>query len=293
MRLISELEWSEFFESISLVDEVLRSGSTFAQMDFVTRNLYRSGIEELSRGTKLTEVQIARAAVAAASDSTAVTDGQRDPGYYLIAAGRRAFETAIGYRAPLSRLSIRWIKRRGAGTYISAILLFAAIILALPLLALGAEQVQLWKFAWLALLGVIPALDAAVTLVNRAVSSGIGATVLPGLALREGVPPPLRTLIAVPTLLTTPEAIEEELERLEIHHLASPEGELHFALLSDWVDAPTEHTAADAALLRDGHSWNRAAEPKVRACRIRQPLLAPPPSARLERGATTVDWMGT
>ena len=250
MRLISELEWSEFFESISLVDEVLRSGSTFAQMDFVTRNLYRSGIEELARGAKLTEVQIARAAVAAASDSTAVTDGQRDPGYHLIAAGRRAFETAIGYRAPLSRLPIRWIKRRGAGTYISAILLFAAIILALPLLALGAEQVQLWKFAWLALLGVIPALDAAVTLVNRAVTSGIGATVLPGLALREGVPPPLRTLVAVPTLLTTPEAIEEELERLEIHHLASPEGELHFALLSDWVDAPTEHTAADAALLQ-------------------------------------------
>ena len=249
MRLISELEWSEFFESISLVDEVLRSGSTFAQMDFVTRNLYRSGIEELARGAKLTEVQIARAAVVAASDSTAVTDGQRDPGYHLIAAGRRAFETTIGYRAPLSRLLIRWIKRRGAGTYIGAILLFAAIILALPLLALGAEQVQPWKFAWLALLGVIPALDAAVTLVNRAVSSGIGATVLPGLALREGVPPPLRTLIAVPTLLTTPEAIEEELERLEIHHLASPEGELYFALLSDWVDAPTEHTAADAALL--------------------------------------------
>jgi len=250
MRLISELEWSEFFESISLVDDVLRSGSTFAQMDFVTRNLYRSGIEELARGAKLTEVQIARAAVAAASDSTAVTDGQRDPGYYLIAAGRRAFETSIGYRAPLSRLLIRWIKRRGAGTYISAILLFAAIILALPLLTLGAEHVQPWKFAWLALLGVIPALDAAVTLVNRAVTSGIGATVLPGLALREGVPPPLRTLIAVPTLLTTPEAIEEELERLEIHHLASPEGELHFALLSDWVDAPTEHTAADAALLQ-------------------------------------------
>ena len=64
MRLISELDWSEFFESVSLVDEVLRAGSDFAQMDFATRNLYRSGIEELSRGAKLTEVQIARAAVA-------------------------------------------------------------------------------------------------------------------------------------------------------------------------------------------------------------------------------------
>ena len=229
---------------------MLRAESDFAQMDFATRNLYRSAIEELCRGSKLTEAQIARAAVAAASDGTAVTDGQRDPGYHLIAAGRRAFEAAIGYRAPLSRLPARWIMRRGAGTYIGAILLLAAIVLALPLLALDAGQVHVWKFAWLALLGVIPALDAAVALVNRAVTSGIGATVLPGLALREGVPPHLRTLVAVPTLLTTPEEIEEELERLEIHYLASPEGELHFALLSDWVDAATEHAAADGSVLQ-------------------------------------------
>ncbi len=70
-----------------------------------------------------------------------------------------------------------------------------------------------------------------------------GPTILPGLALRDGVPAHLRTLVAVPTLLTTPEAIEEELERLEIHYLTSPEGELHFALLSDWIDATSEHTA--------------------------------------------------
>ena len=103
--------------------------------------------------------------------------------------------------------------------------------------------------ALLALLGLIPALDAAIAFVNRAATRGFGATILPGLALREGVPPQLRTLVAVPTLLTTPEAIEEVIERLEIHYLASPEGDLHFALLSDWVDAATEHTAADEALL--------------------------------------------
>ena len=56
-------------------------------------------------------------------------------------------------------------------------------------------------------------------------------------------------IVAVPTLLTTPAAIEEQIERLEVHHLASPEGELHFALLSDWLDAATEHADGDAALL--------------------------------------------
>ena len=90
-------------------------------------------------------------------------------------------------------------------------------------------------------LGAIPAIDAAIALVNRGVTRGFGATLLPALELRDGVPAHLRTMVAVPTLLTHARRIEEQIERLEIHHLASPEGDLHFALLSDWTDAATEH----------------------------------------------------
>ena len=50
-------------------------------------------------------------------------------------------------------------------------------------------------------------------------------------------------------MLTTLEAIEEQIERLEIHHLASPEGDLHFALVSDWTDAANEYADGDAALV--------------------------------------------
>ena len=44
-------------------------------------------------------------------------------------------------------------------------------------------------------------------------------------------------------------AVEEHLQRLEIHYLASPDDQLHFALLSDWTDADTEHLPTDEALL--------------------------------------------
>ena len=81
--------------------------------------------------------------------------------------------------------------------------------------------------------------------------------------LRDGVPAHLRTLVAVPTLLTTHEAIEEQIERLEIHYLASPDGDLHFALLSDWVDAATEHAEGDAALLQAADGGHRPAQPAL------------------------------
>jgi cyclic beta-1,2-glucan synthetase len=245
MRLLSDVDWPEFFESVSLVDELLRSKSDFAAMDFASRDLYRRAIEQLSRGSRHTELAIARAALAAGASAA---DRRREPGYHLIGAGRRAFEKSLGYRASgwkrLARLGTR-----GPGEYIGSIFLLAAIVLVLPLIELRAAGAGAVYLALFMLLGLVPALDAAVALVNRTVTRGLAATIIPGLALREGIPPPLRTLVVVPALLTTQATIDEQIERLEIHHLASPDGEVHFALLSDWTDAPAEHAAGDAELL--------------------------------------------
>jgi len=246
MRLISELDWAELVESVSLVDDALRSSGDFAAMDFPTRNLYRSAIEELARGSKQTELEIARAALLAASDRVG---RERDPGYHLIAAGRRPFERAVGFRPPLRNWLGRFNVSIGIGGYIGAVIMVAAIALALPLFALAGANIGGWSLGLLALLGLVPSIDAAMALVNRGVTRGFGATILPGLELGDGVPAHLRTVVAVPILLTTPAALEEQVERLEIHYLASPEGEFHFALLSDWTDAATETVDGDDALV--------------------------------------------
>src|SRR5690606_16128987 len=86
--------------------------------------------------------------------------------------------------------------------------------------------------------------------VNHVVTRGFWATTLPGLALREGIPASMRTMIVVPALLTTREATEALLERLEVHYLASSHGELHLALRLDWTDAAAEHSDGDQMLLQ-------------------------------------------
>jgi cyclic beta-1,2-glucan synthetase len=254
MRLLSDVDWPEFVESVSLVDDLLRSGSDFAALDFSTRDLYRRAIERFARGSRLTELAVAGAALAAAGDSDA-TDGEhadprlRDPGYYLIANGRRAFAASIGYRSALWSWHHRRGSRTGVGIYLAVIALIGALALALPLFALDASGIPRAQLALLALLGLIPALDAAVAVVNRAATRAFGATILPALALRDGVPSHLRTLVVVPALLTTRAALEAQIDSLEIHYLASPDGELYFALLSDWTDAPTESAAGDEDLV--------------------------------------------
>src|SRR6202008_255198 len=69
------------------------------------------------------------------------------------------------------------------------------------------------------------------------------------LELPAGVPSEFRTMVVVPTLLTSQEFIKEQIERLEIHFLANPDGDVRFALLSDWADSPAETEPGDEELL--------------------------------------------
>ncbi len=145
-----------------------------------------------------------------------------------------------------------WLARVNTATgipgYLGLIAIVGAFILVLPLVGVAKIVPGAWTFVVLALLGAIPAFDAAVALVNRDVSIWFGSTILPGLQLRNGIPATLRTLVAVPTLLTTRAQISEQIERLEIHYLANPDGDLCFALVSDWSDAATESTPDDEDL---------------------------------------------
>ncbi len=275
MRLISDVDWTVLFERISPVDDVLRTHRGFVEMDFATRNLYRGAIEALARGSSASETDIAHRVIAAAESAEAKGENasrttapraeegeplpgqlggaaarrECEPGYYLLTEGRRALERAIGYRPPIGVWLHRFTRRAGLPGYLGRILVLAALILTGMIeFSAGFATPRVWLIC-LSLAGLLPAVDVAVAIVNRSVMRDVGAIVLPGLALRNGIPARQCTVVAVPALLTTASTVAEQIECLEIHHLASPEGELYFALLTDWTDAPAERVEGDEALL--------------------------------------------
>ena len=136
----------------------------------------------------------------------------------------------------------------GIAGYLGTIAIVSAVIVAAGIDAMTHEGVGRWTRAILALLAIIPSMDAAVAIVNRTVTSLIGPAAIPALELDDGVPQSLRTIVVMPTLLSSRAEVEEEVERLEVHYLASAEGELYFALLSDWRDSATETAPGDDEL---------------------------------------------
>ncbi|HEV8617073.1 MAG TPA: glucoamylase family protein [Methylomirabilota bacterium] len=256
MSLMSAFDWAAFFESVSLVDEVLNADRTYGAMDFTTRDAYRHAIEELARGSRRSELEVAREArlhaerAPPASTPDDPDDARRrDTGYYLIGNGRRGFEEALGLRArPTLRVLRAYIAVATAG-YLGTIAVLTAVILALPLFDAAASGMPPAFLLVLGLLALVPASDLAIALVNRSVGTLVAPRVLPRLELRDGVPSTLRTMIVVPSLLTGRLEIDEHVERLEVHYLANPDGDLRFAMVSDWTDAADERMPGDEETL--------------------------------------------
>jgi len=77
--------------------------------------------------------------------------------------------------------SSRFNTATGVGGYIGAIALITAVVLSVAVAAAPRGGIAGLRLAVLALLGLIPSIDAAVALVNRAAMMRFGATTLPAL----------------------------------------------------------------------------------------------------------------
>ena len=247
---LSALDWADIVEQLSTVDAVLGAQSDFAALDFATRNRYRSAIEEIARDSSCREPEVAQQAIAAALSSNSPHASARDPGYYLIGAGREALEATVGYRRPWAQQLRHAVRRAGIGGY----LLLLGVATAAIVVSVGQLLPPLPRAAGVLLLLLLslPASDVVIALVNSAITRLIKPEILPALDLAGVVPEEFRTLVAVPILLSTRTEIDEALGNLESQYLAGARGELYFALLADGVDAAAAEIAADEELVAAG-----------------------------------------
>nr|HPI41076.1 hypothetical protein [Pseudobdellovibrionaceae bacterium] len=230
-RLISAFNWQEFFEEISLVDDVLRTYPLYEKMDFITRNRYRKALEDLAKRSTMSEIEVAQEIISL----------KQDPGYFLIDQGREVIEKKIGYKVSWVSYFLRKYIKGATGFYISFILGLTLIIL------FGLLPTQ--SFYILVVLGFFSASEIALTIVNRITVALLGPHHLPRLSLREGLPVEARTFVVIPTMFSNEAQAEEQINDLEIHYLSNPEKNMFFALLSDFLDSSFENLPKDSVIL--------------------------------------------
>lgn len=255
LRFLGATDWKEFVEGLSLIEAILRTdpAGVYGAMDFITRDRYRHAVEFLARHSQLPEAEVARRAIRLAADRArekGAADRTAHVGYFLVDQGREQLARLLAVRWPWPAMLERSIRRFPLAFYaggIGLLSLLATLGFWHEARILGAQGPRLGA---LTLAFFVGGSQVAVALMNGLAMRLVKPRLLPRLDFAAGIPAECRTIVAVPTMLTSPDGVARLLEALEVHYLANPDPQLHFALLTDFRDAVSEVVPGDQGLLR-------------------------------------------
>ncbi|EHQ90074.1 GH36-type glycosyl hydrolase domain-containing protein [Desulfosporosinus youngiae] len=256
LHFVNSEDWPRFFEEVSLVERVFEQdpSNVYREMDFQSRDYYRHCVEKIARNFRVSELVVARKVLARAQK--AVEQGETvssHVGYHLMGPGRDELEQELEQDFGKSqdfRGELRREIRRKPGSYYFGSLLVGVALLSGLVLAYAIQDTPLF-FSYIPLIIglLIWASSMVIPLVNWIASELVRPSFLPKLALGEGIPQHLRTMVVIPTLLTNVNRVHELINEMEVYFLANRDENLHFALLSDFADAKTEIREEDNEIL--------------------------------------------
>ncbi len=254
LRFLSATDWKEFVEELSLVEKILHTdpAGIYGLMDFSTRDRYRHSIEFFARNSPLTEEEVTLLAIRLASESPLSNGAQvrtSHVGYYLIDKGRSTLARLVKVRWPWRTMLERVINHFPLGFYAGGIAAITALSTFAFVQEASALELQGWKLVALTLVFLLCSSQLAVALMNWLSTLLVRPKLLPRLDFSSGIASDCRTIVVVPTMLTSEQGVDRLIEALEIHHLANRDPNLYFALLTDFRDAPEETQPGDQMLL--------------------------------------------
>ncbi len=255
LRFLGAMDWREFVETMSVVEAALRAdpGGAYGRMDFATRDRYRHVVERIARSSPFSEEQVARLAIQLTKTRAAnQEDGARAShvGFYLIDRGLSQCERAAKVRLSVAETARQTADRFPLLAYLGPIVLIVALLTGGLVATAAASGLRDWTLALIGILSLLCVSQLAVALVNWLAALLVMPHLLPRMDFSRGIPPESRTLVVIPTIITSVQSIEDLVEALEVRFLANRDEYLHFGLVTDLADAPMETLPEDEALIR-------------------------------------------
>ncbi|EGA4373004.1 cyclic beta 1-2 glucan synthetase, partial [Escherichia coli] len=240
LRLVSETDWADFAETISVVEQTLRNdpASIYPRMHFNTRDHYRHVVEVLARDSGLSEPEVAEK-VLALSEEKAPDTPEHHVGYYLAGEGRQALD--IHLLADASRL----IRLRHSFNRITLLSWLGSLaLLTTAATAAILHETAMQGAEWLLFAVILPLIIALTQLMSDLLSDATTRfrvpRPLPGMDFSAGIPADSATMLVIPCMLTSHESFSQLLTSLEVCWLGNENENLRFALLTDFADSENE-----------------------------------------------------
>lgn len=255
LRFLGALDWREFVESMSHVEQVLHEDpiNAYTSMDFSTRDQYRHVIEKIAKKCSFSEIEVAHKSIELAKKGAELNgpaDRSAHVGFYLIGKGLSQLEYLTKTKQTLSSTGRRSVFRFPLFYYLGSIVVLTLTLSWRLIEKAQNDGIDNWHLWVLGFLLILCTSYLSVALVNWLTAFFVNPRPLPRLDYAKGIPPESRSLVVVPSMITSPQNIEDLAEALEVRFLANQDENLHFGLLTDFKDAPQEQLAEDDPLIQ-------------------------------------------
>ncbi len=251
LNIISVLDWSSIFETLSVVDDILMDdpAKVYARMDYESRDYYRRQIELISKKCRTSEISIAKKAVELGEEAAknGCDEKLQHVGYYITDRGRKKLFEEYGLKG-----FTRHFHDYNVLVYLVPILLISVAVSA-GLIWYAYDVAVKYGILLAVMTGiavVVPASDIAVAIVNWIYTHAVRPAFLPKLEYKQGIPEDASTLVAITALLPGEKRVKELIERLEIYYLSNREENLYFALVGDFKDAVHKELPGDRDIIK-------------------------------------------
>ena len=250
LRFLDDMNWQKFVESASVVEAIFKEDPSlvYPLMDFTTRDRYRHCVEAIAKDSGRSEEYIARKALAFAQENP--NDHRLGHvGYYLIDKGREKLENDVSYRPNLLNKFYRVLEKYPLTIYLGLILLIVIDITYNLVRHAYIDGVHNALLVLIGLCSVIAASHLGISMVNLLATIFAKPKPLARLDFSEGVPDTSKTMVVVPTLLTSLQSVDDLCEALEVRYLANAGENIFFCLLTDFADAKQKEMPEDVAIV--------------------------------------------
>lgn len=260
IKYIATHNWMDLFESVSYVEQMLKGDpyGIYGQMDMTSRNYYRGKVEMLAKTHGVSEIHIAREAVAFAQKAAfevgkevnedRLLSQKSHVGYYLIGDGVKNLESRKKVKVTAARISSKYKLTFYCLSIIMITLLIVLFTVIYSIYNMKTQSIFILIFTGFAVL--IPASEMAISLINWIACRIQKPTTFARLELKDGIPDNLRTMVVIPVLLTDEKRVEELLQNMENLYLSNREENLYFAIIGAFKDSSGPDASSDKEVLR-------------------------------------------
>ncbi len=227
IKNILRYNWTDIFEKINGIEEILNEDIWYMKSDFDTKNLYRNEIQNISKKTKLSESYISSKLLEISKREN------KHIGEFLIGDDKYKLFNELGIKSK---------KKKSLACKLFLYLFFIYVPTILISVLLLKDKFYL---------GLVPISEIFVVIVNKFSYKIKKPQILPKL---EDIPEGVSTFVIVPTLIDSKEKVNDVLRNIETFYISNKLPNLYFALLGDCSESDSEKMDFDEEVMEAGKS---------------------------------------